>query len=422
MSYLAFESWWLALVAGPLAVLSLVGFARRHAGRPRPQWVTLLVLRGTTFLMLLILLSRPVWVAPQPFDEQRRRVALLIDQSESMSLEDMSGSRYRAAVRLTRDQLVPALESAGLEADAFLFSEMVTPATGREIADSAVDGKRTDLAGAIVHAISSQSPPPLAIVALTDGNATDPDDNQRAIGTLRERNVPFIGLGFGSETVIKTLSIEGVMSPSRVPPDQEFRLAVRLQSSGGGEFPPCELVLIRNGRLHDRKVLSSSAEPRIWQETFRITEDQPGRYVYRVQLLLPADHTLKSARSESTVLVDVSDEDQWHVLFVQGGLTWDFKFIHVAVRGDPALRISGLSRTASDSRFFQNVENDDLLPSGFPTTLEQLSPFRVVVLANLRPGDLRPAQQELLVRFCGESGGGVVMIGGGRDFQCGVAR
>ena len=28
--------------------------------------------------------------------------------------------------------------------------------------------------------------------------------------------------------------------------------------------------------------------------------------------------------------------------------------------------------------------------NGFPTTLEELAPFRVVVLSNLRPADLRP--------------------------------
>jgi hypothetical protein len=234
-----------------------------------------------------MLLARPVWVSPRPFDEQRRRVALLIDESESMSLEDMSGSRYRAAVRLARDQFVPALESAGLEVDAFLFSDRVTPATGREIADSAVEGKRTNLAGAIVQAISNQMPPPLALIALTDGNATDSSENARAIGTLRDRGVPFLGIGFGSEAGVKTISIEEVMAPSRVPPDQEFRFAVRIQTTGGGEFPRANSYCSAMADSMTAKTLSTSAEPRIWQETFRITEDRPGRYVYRVQLLLP---------------------------------------------------------------------------------------------------------------------------------------
>jgi hypothetical protein len=91
------------------------------------------------------------------------------------------------------------------------------------------------------------------------------------------------------------------------------------------------------------------------------------------------------------------------------------------MRGDPALRLSGLSRTASDSRFFQNVEEDELLSSGFPTTLDQLSAFRVVVLANLRPADLRPAQQELLVRYLRGIRGGCRHDRGRRDFSMGLA-
>jgi uncharacterized membrane protein len=417
VKYLALELWWMPLVAGIPVALLLWAFARRHAGRPRPQWLVLLGLRGGAFLMLLMLLSRPVWVSPESFDEERRRIALLIDRSESMSLDDMDGSRYRAAVRLARDRLVPAFESAGLEVDAYLFAESIRPATGSEIAESAVDGKRTNLAGAVAQAASSGGTPPRAVVVLTDGNATDPEENQRAITALLQRRVPLIGLGFGSDTGPRMLSVEEVLAPTRVPPRQEFRLSVRLQATGSGEFPASELVLLRNGQLHDRKVLTASTEPRIWQETFRVVEELPGRYQYRVQLLLPPDRSVRSPRAESTATVDVTDEDHWRVLFVQGGLTWDFKFIQLAVRSDPALRMSGLSRTASDSRFFQNVEHDELLPGGFPSTLEELAPFRVVVLANLRPSDLRPAQQELLVRFCGETGGGVVMIGGGETFN-----
>jgi hypothetical protein len=39
------------------------------------------------------------------------------------------------------------------------------------------------------------------------------------------------------------------------------------------------------------------------------------------------------------------------------------------------------------------------------------------VLSNLRPGDLTPRQQQLLADFCGELGGGVLMIGGPQTFN-----
>jgi uncharacterized membrane protein len=63
------------------------------------------------------------------------------------------------------------------------------------------------------------------------------------------------------------------------------------------------------------------------------------------------------------------------------------------------------------------VENATELVGGFPPTIEDLAKFRVVVLSNLTPSDLTPAQQERLARFCRELGGGVLMIGGPKTFN-----
>jgi uncharacterized membrane protein len=79
--------------------------------------------------------------------------------------------------------------------------------------------------------------------------------------------------------------------------------------------------------------------------------------------------------------------------------------------------MTGLTRTSKQSVFRQNVESAGELMNGFPNTLEELAPYRVVVLSNLRPADLTPAQQEVLARFCSELGGGVLMMGGPSTFD-----
>src|ERR1035438_4562707 len=115
--------------------------------------------------------------------------------------------------------------------------------------------------------------------------------------------------------------------------------------------------------------------------------------------------------------VRVSDEKELRVLYIQGALTWDYKFIGLALRNDQTMKLTGLTRTSKQSVFRQNVEGAGELLNGFPTTLEELAPFRVVVLSNLRPSDLTPVQQDVLARFCGELGGGVLMIGGPATFD-----
>jgi hypothetical protein len=92
--------------------------------------------------------------------------------------------------------------------------------------------------------------------------------------------------------------------------------------------------------------------------------------------------------------VHVSDEKELRVLYIQGALTWDYKFISLALRNDQAIKLTGLTRTSKQSVFRQNVETAGELLNGFPTSLEELAPFRVVVLSNLRPADLPPRSRK----------------------------
>src|SRR5207237_9471133 len=126
---------------------------------------------------------------------------------------------------------------------------------------------------------------------------------------------------------------------------------------------------------------------------------------------------LKCLNAIGTAAVRISAEKELRVRYVQGALTWDYKFVTLALRNDPSMKLTGLTRTSKQSVFRQNVESAGELLNGFPTSLEEMAPFRVIVLSNLKPIDLTPAQQELLARFCSELGGGVLMIGGPATFD-----
>jgi uncharacterized membrane protein len=115
--------------------------------------------------------------------------------------------------------------------------------------------------------------------------------------------------------------------------------------------------------------------------------------------------------------VRITSEKELRVLYIQGALTWDYKFIGMALRNDPTMKLTGLTRTSKQSIFRQNVESSGELMNGFPTSLEEIAPFRVIVLSNIRPADLTAEQQEILARFCGEMGGGILMIGGAGTFD-----
>ena len=94
-----------------------------------------------------------------------------------MSLACGKQSRFDEALQMARQNLLPALKASDIRVRALLFAEDATVADGRQIAAAKPDGKRTNLARAIVRAVVQSDRPPLAVIALTDGANTEDSDN-----------------------------------------------------------------------------------------------------------------------------------------------------------------------------------------------------------------------------------------------------
>jgi uncharacterized membrane protein len=408
----------LVLAVGVPAAGALVGASAvrlLRAGLPRGRTAAVCALRGGALLLMVLLLARPE--AEQREDPARRKtVAVLVDRSRSMSLREGGTPRFERALALARTGLLPALRARGLKPDVILFDATAVPAP-LPPAGTTAQGPATDLGSAVQQAVASREPAPLAVIALSDGATNRAGGNAAGLQALVESRVPFVGVGFGADVGAPTLSLARLLAPPQVPPRQSFRVAALLQATGEGELPAFDLVLLRDGRLAQTKSVAAGPAARFWSEGFDLTEDAEGRHLYRVELRPPASASLVTVARSAEAPVRVGREKEFRVLYVQGTLTWDFKFIGRALRGDPNVRVTGLSRTSTHSVFRQNVETAGELLNGFPRELSEIAPFRVVVLSDLKPADLQPEQQELLARFSGELGGGVLLIGGASTFD-----
>jgi hypothetical protein len=216
---------------------------------------------------------------------------------------------------------------------------------------------------------------------------------------------------------MQTLAVRHVEAPLTVSPKTSFNVSAELEMVRAQETSGCDLVLFRDDQLLQKRALQPGAGSRTWVENFTVTEMGPGTHRYTVRLLAPEWTTLNHVSTEGSASVRITEGDELRVLYVQGALTWDYKFISLATLSDPIIKLTGLTRTSQQSVFRQNVETASELLHGFPASLEELAPYRVVVLANVRPSDLSLDQQELLARFCGERGGGVLMLGGPATFD-----
>jgi hypothetical protein len=406
------------LCALPLAfALAFAVWRQRRRGLASGRIAALAVLRGIALLVLVFLVTRPVWLTREPVASATRPVMVLMDRSESMSLEERDMNRYQQALGFLRERLLPALQAARLPVQAMLFDQNGEPADGAKLSSAKPDGKRTNLGGAVAQAVGSTPQPPLAVIGLTDGAVNESADNTRGLTALVDAGVPFIGLGFGSDQGVRTLCLRELEAPSVVATKTAFSVAAQLEMINSEDMPAFDLLLFRDGQMLQKKTVNPGKGSRTWLESFSVSEEKQGVHNYSVQMLPPAAAGLKCVNVLANTSVRVSDEKELRVLYIQGALTWDYKFISLALHEDRAIKLTGLTRTSKQSVFRQNVESAGELLRGFPTSLEELAPFRVVVLSNLRPADLTPAQQDMLGRFCGELGGGVLMIGGPATFD-----
>lgn len=407
------------LVAGVPLLLVLLWLSARvlpDRATHRNRRLILVGLRGLGLAILLVLLARP-YVLDAESARERREVLLLVDKSRSMALEEQGQTRFDRAIRLARE-LQRALDRQGFKVAVAAFdAEVSTLDLSRPEATGAF-GSRTDLAGALLHGALRSDPSPAALVALTDGVANRSEANNPALQALLESRTPVIGVGFGSDRGVRSLSLRRVSAPSRVPPRERFRVSAHLEATGGSP-PVFDLLLLRDGVVVQTRRVAEEAEAsgRTWAEGFDVVESEEGLREYMVQLRVVPGEAVVSANTRGRAPVLVGQDKEFRVLYVQGALSWDFKFIGRALRGDSAVRVTGLSRTSRESVFRQNVESAEELVSGFPQDLTQIAPYRVLVLSGLKSADLSPAQQELVARYVSELGGGVLMIGGAASFD-----
>ncbi|MEO6054333.1 MAG: hypothetical protein ABIP97_09995 [Chthoniobacterales bacterium] len=416
---LIWEMPWAGIIFLALAIflIALHAWKLRHRGLSRSKIVLLSVLRLLPALLIALLLARPVKMVSHE-EDMKRKVMILADRSASMGLKDGGQeSRYRKMLEFTRSTLQPTLREKGYKFEWLLFDAATKNVEGAAVANTIPDGDKTDIGNAISTALNTSRYPPLALIALTDGAANQTDSNRGAVGALLSLKIPFIGVGFGSDTGEQTLNLLGVDAPFLAPPHSKFQISARIEATISHPLPPFNLILLRNGKFKDKRLVSGVSSSRYWAENFEITEDIEGVYKYDIVIEPPPVEHLILIKDRESAIVRVNKESELRVLYMQGALTWDFKFMGRALRNDPTVKVTGLSRTSEHSVFRQNVEVAGELLNGFPDEVKDLAAFRVVILSNLNPSLLTAKQQDAIARFCSDYGGGVLMIGGRETFD-----
>ena len=457
------------VLAALCAVVIVAGFwSLRHEApfASRRLRATLALLRVLPFLLLVFLLLKPVLVY-RTESTIKQRVALLVDESESMRIADKVLSRVQleSAAHLLTLRPDRAVWPPKRDADALpspRAEQGHQQALG--LSDAAVEKiKATDRAtlvrrallledGALlrrlrddylfnIYAFSqtlreipfgAQDAPQRAVDALaTTGPVTRVGTAlQRLVQDLRGQPVAGIVLISDGRNVggIAPESAADVAGDARIP-----IFAVPVGSGGsrdiavnaliaeavvfkGDEFPvsaklasrgyaglSVPLALDVDGREVESRPVALTGQEQI--VTFRHKRDAEGPIQVRIRVRpREGEETADNNMAETTIRVI---DKKIKVLMAEEIPRWDFRYLTTALQRDPHVELKLFLQQADR----EVIDTDPLYLPALPSTEAELFEYDLLVLGGLRPRFLRDEQMTLIERFVSKMGGGVIFLG-----------
>jgi len=342
----------------------------------------------------------------------------------SMSTVDGPGSpsRFRQAVeslKLQQNRL-----AGGFAVDWRCFADRAVAASSLdelarvEVAADSAEG--TDIAAAIRSALAGQGASPVeALLVLSDGihNAA-----ASPIDAAAQAGVPIYTVGVGSGDVAlpgaRNLAITSADCPQRVIRDNVATVRCRVAMTGLAGVPlRLRLLDADSGRILDSADLWAEKASQAltidlkWTPTQRA--DQPAADVRRLQLSAgPADGETVLDDNSFELHTLVTDKSI-RVLYVEGALRPEFKFLRRYLAGDRNIQLISLVRV-SDDRFLAQGAVDGKRLASLPAG-DEFDLFDVIIIGDLDSKLLTAGRIARLRKFIAD-GGGFVMLGGRHSF------
>ena len=409
----AWPGWLLVL----LTVLSAAGLAWliwRQLPRAAPRlrnWRAWLIwgLEAAMIALLLLLLWEPA-IAVSELKSQQNIIAVLVDDSRSMSIADAGAdgatARETAAVQAL-GRLLPGLEKK-FQTRTYRLDSTLTrmEKPGQWHADAAA----THINAGLRQLVAETSDLPVgAVVLLTDGAENSGGIDLETINALHNRRLPVQTIGFGKEKATHDLEIDDAVVAAKAMADSRMTATVSFHQYGyAGQKATLD---VKDGdKLLATREVALDRDGVDQSETMFFNAGDAGvkSIGFALEPLSGEDNTANNA---VTRLVDVSAEPR-RILYVEGEPRWEFKFIRRAEEEDKGVQIVSMLRTTENKIYRQGIADPSELADGFPTRAEDLFKYQAIILGSVEADYFTPVQQELLREFVDKRGGGLLFLGG----------
>lgn len=402
---------WL-LAAAILAAALLLGAAiwrqrsKLASGLTRWRTATVWLLQVCLVAIVLLLLWQPA-LRVSLLKPQQNVIALLVDDSGSMAIEEQGETRLAQAVRLLNDGLLEGL-ARNFQVRLYRLSDRLERI--EDIGHLGAARPATRIGESLRELTREAANLPLgAVVLLSDGADNSGGIDLATLAEIRRRRLPVHAIGFGRERFAQDIEISDVRVPERALAGSRLAAAVTLRQSGyagkkarlsvregGRPLAAKEIVLGETGSQQTDIVLFNVGEAGVRALEFAIEA-------------LAGEENLRNNALLRLVQVEASRP---RVLYFEGEPRWEYKFIRRALAEDPVVELVSLLRTTQNKLYRQGLNSPEELADGFPGRVEELFGYQALILGSVEAGYFTPAQQELIRQFVDRRGGGILFLAG----------
>jgi uncharacterized membrane protein len=404
--------WPLWLLA--LAILAAAGLLYWHVRRNhgmlsglRP--VVIWLLESGLVALLLFLLWHPA-LSIATLRPQQNVVAVLVDDSRSMSLADASGTREAAAQAVLNGGLLKSLGDR-FQVRLYKFGKEPERIQRPEQLSAAEPASR--IGDTLERVLAESSSLPLgAMVLLSDGADNAGGIDLETISAIRRQRIPVHTIGFGREHPQRDVEITDAVAPARALPQSKLTALVTFQNYGlsGAKTK----LSIRDGAkvlASEEVTLKAEGAPQTESLVFNCGEAGPKTLEISLDPI-PGEENVQN--NHVTRLVNVEARKP-RILYIEGEPRWEFKFIRRALDDYGNIELVTMLRTTENKIYRQGTPDPPEpheLEDGFPSKAEDLFAYQGLIIGSVEANYFTPSQQQLIRDFVDRRGGGLLFMGG----------
>jgi hypothetical protein len=373
----------------------------------------ILGLRFAFTLLFALMLAGPAIIL-NGWVPQKNKIAVMIDNSRSMSIEQEGQKRFDMVKKLfsEKDFTKSLKDKTGIMPDFFSFSDTVSPISVDEIENFNLEptGDQTNISQAAADIVGNMGEGSLlGLIVLTDGVHTTGENPVIGLNNLR---TPVYFLGPGQQSKTKDLSI----NISRPPATGYLNSSVRVTGTAGNfgtELERLKINVFRNDEpFTETEAIFKKGRNRA-EFSLTIPCDKEG--VFRYEFKIPEiDKEITTDNNKAGFLLKVVRE-RLNVLMIAGQPSWETKFIINALSTDPNAGLVAWTRL-TDDRWICNREFKLQKGQRRPTIGKDFKEADVLVLKNAPYNFIKEIEKELANRL--ETGNiGLMLLPGTRSLS-----